>query len=154
MNIKAFTVYNPWARLIAIGAKEYETRGKNSPVCRHLGVVAIHAGMTRDFLEICSDEPFYTGLGKGVMHFGKIIALAYVSEVHPAHCLVPQLSASELAFGDFREGRMAIKCTHVEPLKEPIAVRGQQGLWEWDAPESLVAAYRRKLEAAGVRWRE
>jgi len=40
--MKAITVYQPWAQLLAIGAKKYETRGWAT---QYRGPIAIHAGM-------------------------------------------------------------------------------------------------------------
>ncbi len=34
-------------------------------------------------------------------------------------------------FGDFRHGRWAWLLADIEPLAEPVPVRGHQGLWEW-----------------------
>jgi hypothetical protein len=40
--MKAITLYQPWASLVAVGAKSFETRGWKTS---HRGKLAIHAGM-------------------------------------------------------------------------------------------------------------
>ena len=46
--MKALTLYQPWASLIAVGAKTIETRGYRPPSTLKLGErFAIHAGKTR-----------------------------------------------------------------------------------------------------------
>ena len=47
--MKALTVYQPWAQLLAIGAKEYETRGWAT---KYRGPIAIHAGAMNPFRAI------------------------------------------------------------------------------------------------------
>ncbi len=44
--MKAFTVYQPYASLIAVGAKRYETR---SWATKYRGSLAIHAGVNRKY---------------------------------------------------------------------------------------------------------
>lgn len=66
--MKALSLTQPWATLIAIGAKRIETR---SWPTRHRGVVAIHAakGFPDDARLDCWDEPFKSAL-KDHVDFG------------------------------------------------------------------------------------
>ncbi|KQO04623.1 hypothetical protein ASF12_13925 [Paenibacillus sp. Leaf72] len=54
--MKAITIIQPWATLIAIGAKQYETRGWST---KHRGALAIHAGSQKSIL---------VGMRKAVTH--------------------------------------------------------------------------------------
>ena len=45
--MKALTLYQPWATLVAIGAKKIETRSWSTP---YRGPLAIHAGKCRDYI--------------------------------------------------------------------------------------------------------
>ena len=56
--IKAITLLQPYAALVAIGAKTIETRSWYTP---YRGPLAIHAGKGRDFLYLCQSEPFRAG---------------------------------------------------------------------------------------------
>jgi hypothetical protein len=60
--VKALTLTQPWATLVAIGAKRFETRSWRTS---HTGPLAIHAakgvtpiGGQRDFVSLCFTEPF------------------------------------------------------------------------------------------------
>lgn len=59
--MKALSFTQPWASLVAIGAKQIETRSWNTT---HRGLIAIHAA--RDFKpdaqELCATEPFRSTL--------------------------------------------------------------------------------------------
>ena len=59
--MKALTLYQPWATLVAIGAKKIETR---SWPTKYRGTIAIHAGLNKRYCGmkskdyICGNEPF------------------------------------------------------------------------------------------------
>jgi len=66
--MKAITIYQPWASLIACGAKRFETR---SWATNHRGIIAIHAGAR-------SVTPFLRGLIKADDDYAlRDFALAY-----------------------------------------------------------------------------
>jgi hypothetical protein len=50
---------------------------------------------------------------------------------------VESLSYQERAFGDSSHGPYVWKLEDVRRLEEPIAVAGQQGLWNWEVPAAL-----------------
>jgi hypothetical protein len=73
--MKAITIYQPWASLIAVGAKRFETRSWS---VSYKGPVAIHAGKKKpsDVLEgFCIDIIFAMGRAFGVpeKHMGVIV---------------------------------------------------------------------------------
>ena len=51
--MRALTIYQPWASLIAVGAKTYETR---SWATRHRGPIAIHAGKKIPSTIMCATD--------------------------------------------------------------------------------------------------
>ena len=55
--MKALSLLQPWASLVAIGAKLYETRTWRTP---HRGEIAIHASRTmgKDARRLLTEEPF------------------------------------------------------------------------------------------------
>jgi hypothetical protein len=145
--MKALTLTQPWASLVAVGAKRIETRSWST---RHRGPLAIHAGMTlpRSALALCDRSPFREALVKGlgacpVLPLGAVVATAELAEVMRTTDprLRARLSEQELAFGDFTPGRYAWLLAGVRPLPEPIAARGALGLWQWhDAPAELAGS--------------
>ena len=112
--MKALTLYQPWATLIAIGAKKIETRSWGT---NYRGPLAIHAGKNREWEYLINETPFYKALS-----------------THPTvwHMQPP------IPWGDYTIGRYMWKLEHVKILPEPIPAKGFQGLWDWkegqDAP--------------------
>ncbi|MNW44654.1 ASCH domain protein [compost metagenome] len=150
--MKTITIIQPWATLIAIGEKEFETR---SWATKYQGPLAIHAGKKID-KEICEQEPFKSVLAKhgytvDNLPTGSIIAKAYLKNCYKVTHLTNGtrpgpvwLSAGDLTigwggimhneyyFGDYSDGRYAWKLENVRKLVEPITAKGQQGFWNWD----------------------
>lgn len=68
--MKAITLTQPWATLVAIGAKRIETRSWNT---NYRGPLAIHAakGYPTHARQLCLEEPFLSALKRaGLMQFG------------------------------------------------------------------------------------
>lgn len=63
--MKALTLLQPWATLVAIGAKKIETRSWSTS---YRGPLAIHAskGFPKDAQHLCFQEPFRSHLGEYV----------------------------------------------------------------------------------------
>lgn len=132
--MKAISVLQPWASLIACGAKQYETR---SWFIKYRGMLAIHAGKRFEPLQVgfCEQEPFKTvleGAGLGVnVPLGGIVAVVKLVEVHKTTPeFVKGLSKREQAFGDYGPGRFAWRLEVVKAFKKPIPMNGAQGLFE------------------------
>jgi hypothetical protein len=135
--MKTLSIMQPWATLIAIGAKHFETRSWNT---RHRGLLAIHAskGFPRAAIELCSVEPFQAALrGAGFekatdLPRGMIIATATLKTTHPTQNLRLDLDERELAFGFYDDGRFAWELIDIERLASPVIMRGSLGLWNCD----------------------
>lgn len=143
MSVKSITITQPFASLIAIGAKTRETR---SWAPRHIGPLAIHAGKSLEFMYLCSTEPFRTVLLRHQLHagnlpMGRIVAIARLAQNDPVEGIRDRLSLEERHFGDYTDGRYAWLLENVRPLRQPIEVRGAQGLWDWECPEALLQSY-------------
>lgn len=154
--MKAITIIQPWATLIALGEKRFETR---SWATRHRGEIAIHAGKKLD-KRICQQEPFRSVLAKhgyteDNLPTGAIIAIA---NLHSCYAISRPYGEEESVwlegngklvewnrvdrtaregleyiFGDYRDGRYAWAIRDVQRLEEPVPVKGMQGLWNWEA---------------------
>lgn len=61
-KIKALTLYQPWATLIAIGAKKIETRSWDT---KYRGPLAIHASKNEKFMKLSFLDPFFKVLKSG-----------------------------------------------------------------------------------------
>lgn len=146
--MKTLSLTQPWATLIAVGAKRIETRGW---MTRYRGPIAIHAAKTmpRDARELCFEEPFRQVLAARDLRpsdlpRGVVIAVADLIGVVPTSIngytppvLKARLTEVERAFGDFSQGRAAWILANVRTLREPIPAKGALSLWDWTPPTDL-----------------
>lgn len=129
-GLRAITVRQPYAQLLALGHKGYETRpyqprivGVGDRIAIHAGarVAQIAAGGTLDWIDnalIGKSEPL-----------GAIVATATIVGVYPTTGVgAPSVSDWERAVGDWSPRRWAWSLD-VERLAEPIPCRGALGLW-------------------------
>jgi len=130
--MKAISLHQPWASLIAIGAKEMETRHWTT---EYRGPIAIHAAKSKANEAVFYSEPFRSVFASAYIRnfdqlpFGAIIAEGVLERIFKADGIAPKLSANEKAFGDFSAGRAAWWIKHIRAF-EPVPFVGQQGLFE------------------------
>lgn len=145
--MKAITIKQPWATLIALGEKQFETRSWKT---KYRGPLAIHAGKSVD-KEACEEMWIKDVLAEyGIKSWkqlptGVILATTELKECYEvelnfcdnAVCLKdgPTLNGLEVKFGYYDEGRYAWHLTNLEVLTDPIPAKGQLSLWEWDEQE-------------------
>lgn len=140
---KGMTVKQPYADLLAIGAKQYETRTKPT---KYRGPIVIHAGKATDQMNFIFTETEYTSdslrkkreamnalldpvfmMMKDRPAYGAIIGYADLVGCY-AVADIKNLTETERLFGDWSEGRYAWEIAHVR-MVEPIPHKGQLGLW-------------------------
>lgn len=139
--MKALTLTQPWASLMALRAKRIETR---SWYTSYRGEIVIHAakGFPKWARETCEEPEFARALDGmsadqlplsvglcvvrivGVVRAGEVIERATVALGRPP-------TADEMAFGDYSEERWAWLTEYVRPLENVGPVKGALGLWEW-----------------------
>lgn len=130
--MRYLSLWQPWASLMACGAKKIETR---SWPTSFRGLVGIHAAKSRDELDWCDDPPFRAALTKGGIRvisdlpFGALLAIGMLHDCVLAETALPQISDEENVFGNYEPGRFAWRFSWVRALPEPIPWRGMQGLW-------------------------
>jgi hypothetical protein len=145
--MKALTLRQPYASLVAIGAKRIETRSWRT---RYRGPLAIHAAAAfpSQARELCGHEPFRSALlaggyeQAGSLPVGLVIArcrllacLPTSAEAGLEHDETPPAGSAEWAFGDYSPGRFMWLLTDVESIEPPRPARGALGLWEWSVQE-------------------
>jgi len=150
--MKALTLTQPWATLIAIGAKRIETRSWGTD---YHGQLAIHAakglgpvGGMRGLIEQCQVPAFANALRQWVrdnheepLPRGAIVAVAVLDRVKRidiklrAEVIAQTITPNEIDFGDYTSGRYAWFLESVLPLVEPIPCNGALSLW--DVPEDV-----------------
>ena len=136
--MKAITLHQPWASLIADGRKTIETRSWPPPRALVGERIAIHAGRKVD---MPLSEKWFPGesVPRGsIVCTARIVEIACVkSGLEPWQTLawwhgrrvferVP-----EDEFGDFSLGRYLWKLAAVEAVSPVVHVIGRQGLWDW-----------------------
>lgn len=131
--MKALTLWQPWASLIAWGEKQYETRGY---AISHRGTLAIHAGLMDDTIPLLMNNSFYRDAfdRAGISHDLKLPAGCILCVVDLTSVVFTdglEISQREENFGDYSHGRYAWKLENLRVLAKPIPARGYQGLWNW-----------------------
>lgn len=153
-EMRGLSLWQPWATLVAIGAKKIETRSWSTP---YRGLVVIHAAksLPTDARNFMLDSPATSALIAGLTHLhlpyrhdffenptrGAIVAVASLVRIlatggtNPRmigpwpHRWVRELSEQEQAFGNFEPERYGWFLEDVRALPEPVPCRGALGLW-------------------------
>lgn len=147
--MKTLSVLQPWASLIATGAKKIETRSWST---KYRGPLAIHASKkwTLEQSSLLSYWHMQGGLaplvGKPLdlkfetwpmikeehLPRGFVIATCELVDCVPSGDMTQKQIEIERHFGDFTPGRFAWFLENVKVLAEPIPAKGALSLWEWE----------------------
>ena len=151
--MKALTLHQPWATLIAAGVKTTETRSWGPPKSLIGHRIALHAGK-----QLIKSQ---NGLGAGTWEMmntlygpewsdriprGKIVATARLADARRVVALDLETGRARLSgspartvladpYGDFSPGRWLWLLADVQPCNPPAPARGAQGLWNWEPQE-------------------
>lgn len=150
-TLSALTVLQPWASLIRIGAKRFETRGWET---KHRGPLAIHAGAKRANVEDITPEIFKALVDGGVipascplknvpdlLPVGVLLCLADLLDCHKTERMTfpGELQITpEYHFGNFEPGRFGWELEVTQVFNPAIPAKGFQRLWKWTCPVSLL----------------
>lgn len=171
-EIKIITLYQPWALLIRLNLKRYETRPTR---IHHRGLLAIHAGLQpvdqegflliRKALEAAGRDwdaeknQIVTDLQFGCiativnltdclqMKSSPDLADIYLEQGKAniklgSDIVIETVAASERMVGNWESGRFAWELQDNKPLKEQIPIRGTQGIRTLKDPDALEAIAR------------
>lgn len=132
---KALSLLQPFAELVVIRSKHFETR---SWPTKYRGELYIHASAKfhSEYLELCyRDEHFKREIpNPHSLQVGKIIGKCWVDGCYPVEEVRDNLVGSpELSFGDYSDGRWAWMLTHAEKFKQPIPYKGSLSIWDFDS---------------------
>lgn len=139
--MKALSLFQPWASLMAVGAKTIETRGRT---WAHRGDFAVHAGRHCEGF-LLNDGAVCRALGLSMEPSAKITlpagAIVCVVELYAdedammvAHELMEAGNCMELKCGDYSMGHRAWRTRNLRKLRTPVRCPGHQGIWNL-APE-------------------
>lgn len=161
--IRAITLYQPWASLMAIGAKKIETRTWRS---FYKGPIAIHSSLRVHVDELPTDgstrRRMLDALLPHLPEFDRPHRVTFrdVIDVLPLGCILgignltaclptggfatwpvtgmPVETDDEWWFGNYQPGRYAWKIENVIALPEPIPARGLPSVWDWTYPPQVL----------------
>lgn len=133
--MKAISLWQPWASLVVIGAKRFETRSWKTDV---RGPVLIHAAKTQegfgDVFGGLAEVMRKHGLRWETLPFGAIIGCVKIIDCHAVES--PRVTAfldrypEEEAVGNFGPGRFAWELETVSDItNKPIPFKGKQGFF-------------------------
>jgi hypothetical protein len=158
--LKGISLWQPWASLIALGAKRIETRVWPTD---HRGPIAIHAAkhFTDEEKALCEREPFKSvleaaGITAETMPTGVVVAVADVADcIQFTEGFDP--GEPERFFGDFSPGRFGFKLENVRRLAEPVDCAGAQRVFNLrgGVAEKVLAAVAEltKFEPKPLAWK-
>ncbi len=156
--MRALTLWQPWATLVAHGYKTIETRSWKANYC---GPLAIHAAkkFNKSLYALCLTEPFQECLAEighanpGSLPLGCIVAKVDLVRCVPTETMIVNSwsafkhSQFEDDFGDYSLNRYGWIFQNIQRLKKPLPARGSQGIWNWSQPYFLRWIEARSQEA-------
>lgn len=148
--MKALTLHEPFASLIAYGWKEVETRDWYTS---YRGALAIHAALRKPNPTEMSRVTFalgHRGFEVPPLTFGAVVCVCHLVACLPAP--LAEYKAKQLKewfepkhgweierqFGNYGSGRWSWILRDVQRLDPPLAVRGNRKLWNWKHPLDLM----------------
>ena len=137
--MKALSLTQPWATLVASGRKQIETRSWST---RYRGPLFIHAAKTfPGYAKTFACEVYGNPALIPYMPLGALVARVYLLDVRTTEYMSTRITTEERRYGDYTPGRFAWIISNIESI-EPLPCKGALGLWE--VPEELLR--RRKYD--------
>lgn len=139
--IRAISLHQPWASLMAWRLKIHETRGWST---EHRGPLAIHAAKAvHDYAR--SEAQLNPAIRQALearrltidaLPLGAVLAVCRLEKCLPSDLVRPD--SVDGVMGNFEHGRYAWQTADMTPLDPPVPARGKQGIWWWTPPAGLV----------------
>lgn len=159
-TVKALSLWQPWASLVALSAKQYETRHWST---KYRGPLVIHAAQNITGLrQFRADVYKVYDIGHLVVHYplvqyavplfrqhfgqavptnlplGYAVGIVDLVDVLPVERVRNQISNWERAFGNYSDGRYAWKLDNLRVFPKPILMFGGQRLFTREIDASLI----------------
>lgn len=132
---KAITIWQPYASLIVMGVKEFETRTWTT---KHTGLLVIHAAkrqMKGRELKLhqwlMQTLPVEQQIQLRNLPFGAAVGTVEVVECKHQNNYRGFISETERRVGDWSTADYAWKLAKPYKFNSPIYAKGSQGLWNW-----------------------
>lgn len=139
--MKVISIWQPFATLLARGFKVYETRSWPAPkslIGQRIGIAStkVIKPEQRDAYNDPVFQVFYQENGLPDLkdlHHGYLLGTAILERVELiTEEFVEEISPEEYAYGWYHQGGYAWAMVEPQPLLNPIPIRGQQGIYEWN----------------------
>jgi len=155
--MRALTVRQPYASLLALGIKKMETRTRDTKI---RGSIAIHAGLAMPcrigerikFGEFEVERDSLSGLllrGPGMWPYrlpvGAIVGIGDLFQTRRTESLEHRPDERERSLGSHDPGNWAWSITSMSRILNPITATGSLGWWNWDVPADLIPTLRYPL---------
>lgn len=133
--MKALTISQPYASLIASGEKWIENRTWET---NYRGEIAIHAGKGTQYMSrkelaaVPNGCIIATATLVACVPMKMILHNNSVSELRKRRIPETSLNWSEVARHKYAEGPFCWILADIKKLETPVVINGAQGLWEWD----------------------
>lgn len=144
--MRAITLWQPWASLVAFEEKKVETRCWST---KYRGELAIHsAARTPASLGVSRyDEKFVAALNEiskkhnwreyaliDDVPLGCVLCIVKLVSIELTATVRGDLSEQERLFGNYEDGRYAWFFEMVQKFDVPIPAKGNRMLWNWEWP--------------------
>lgn len=136
--MKAISLTQPWAVLVANGEKKIDTRSWRTD---YRGQLAIHASkkITDEAKNKFHNDTYFVEALKrlGITNYGMLVTGAILAKVRLVDVIrtddiVKNLSEKEIVFGDYSVGRWAWIFEDLVQFPSAIEAKGSLGLWSWN----------------------
>lgn len=142
--MKALSLWQPWASLVALGEKRIETRDWAT---KYRGELAIHAtaqlpaywlGTSRnteafrnELADVFNVRREYDVFATKKLPRGCVLCIVRLVEIQETRYVREMLCERERIFGNYEDGRYAWSLELIERFNEPIPAKGNRMLWNW-----------------------
>lgn len=143
--MKALSLWQPWASLVAFGEKSIETREWTT---KYRGLLAIHAtaklppywlGASRhtetfrnELADVFNVKRGYEVSEIKKLPFGAVICIVRLVEIQETRHVREIISERERIFGNYQDARYAWFVELIEQCDPPIQAKGNRMLWNWE----------------------
>ena len=137
--MRVLSLWEPWATLMALRLKKYETRDWAGS----RGVTAIHAAKKRfhpadygpDLVQQLRDD----GIDFKQLAYGCVVCIVDFTRFHRTEVIRASLSKRELAYGNYEVGRKAWESEFIRKFDDPIPLVGHHGFFGWPEGDKYLA---------------
>lgn len=141
-TIKALSIWHPHCDYILSGHKRYETRPPKFPNVSHRGLLAIHASRQWSDTEIHLARSLHDMFPEIPLvenpPLGFVLGICRMLNAVRTETIRQGLSHRERKLGGWEDGRWALELEVLEVFDNPISLRGQQGIFDWQLPSEFL----------------